>query len=265
MVKSTLSRSQSGEVHHQEAVEDLLTELSFVRKEASDEFYQFLQYDKLSSLATSLSSPSGSSSSCSPAQGATAVLFKRRRLLYLFVKDLSSGVSEEVLANKTERDAMSRSLKLNCVPLEWKIGGWTLVFFMNFGMLFYVYLFAIQQTHSRQVAWFQSFVMWILFEFFVASTCLVAVVHLLIPLYVLTDLKTIKRKVLTDLTMFRDKYLQTTTGALQLAPPKTEKSFNGSLPSISIPPGDWPRGVLMFRRVVSSFNSKLCGQRKSLE
>jgi hypothetical protein len=204
-MKSTLQRSQSEDLHHQEAVEDLITELHLVRKEASDEFRQFVQYDKLSSFAANLPSPASLSSSGTEA----AILLKRKRLLYLFVKDLSSGVSEEVLTNKSERrDAISRSSKVNCVPLKWKICGWILLALLDFGMLFYVYLFAIQQTHSRQLAWFQSFVMWILFEFFVASTCLVVVVHLLIPLSALTDLKKIKRKVLSDLTIFHEKYLQ---------------------------------------------------------
>jgi hypothetical protein len=76
---------------------------------------------------------------------------------------------------------------------------------MNFGMLFDVYLFAMTQTQSRQSAWFQSFVMWFLFDVFVSSTGVVLVTHLLIPLYVMSDIRTIKRKVLGDIKAFREK------------------------------------------------------------
>jgi hypothetical protein len=75
------------------------------------------------------------------------------------------------------------------------------------GLLFYVYLFALRQTHSRQSAWFQSFVMWLLFEVTVSSTGLVLLTHLLVPLFVMTDVSRLKEKVLRDLIKFRDNYL----------------------------------------------------------
>jgi hypothetical protein len=156
---------------------------------------------------------------------------KRRRLLFLFMKDLTSGVSGEVLSNKSQRDSMSsssssRSRIVEGVSLKWKLLAWLFVFLMNFGMLFYVFLFAMTQTHSRQSAWFQSFVMWFVFDVFVSSTGVVLVTHLLIPLYVMSDIRTIKRKVLGDIKAFREKQKQNPTAA-HLSP-QQQQQFNSA-------------------------------------
>ena len=128
---------------------------------------------------------------------------KRKRLLYLFVKDLSSGVSGDVLSNKDQRDSSIMQGRIERVSLEWKIAGWVFVIVLNVGLLFYIYLFAIRQTQSRQSAWFQSFVMWFVFDFFIAGTGVVLVTHLLIPLSVMSDIRTIKKKVVADIISFR--------------------------------------------------------------
>jgi hypothetical protein len=106
--------------------------------------------------------------------------------------------------------------------------GWLFVCLMNMGMLFYVYLFAMTQTQSRQSAWFQSFVMWFLFDVFVSSTGVVLVTHLLlIPLYVMSDtsIRTIKKKVLGDIKAFREK--QSKSDPNRAAPVKDEE-FNAA-------------------------------------
>jgi hypothetical protein len=129
---------------------------------------------------------------------------KRKRLLYLFVKDLSSGVCGDVLGNKDKRDRVMADK----VSLEVKVLGWLFVALLNLGMLVYVYLFAMSQTESRQVAWFQSFVIWLIFDLFVASTGAVFVTHLLIPLYILSDIRTIKKKVMDDIVSFQTLRMQ---------------------------------------------------------
>jgi hypothetical protein len=166
------------------AQENLLNELSSVRKEVFQEYQWFKEGAKRVYLDKT-----------------ACAIAKQRRLLYLFVKDLSSGVSGQVLGNKDQRDRVV----LEKVSWNWKAFGWLFVLLLNAGMLFYVYLFAVSQTHSRQAAWFQSFLVWFFFDLFVASTGAVLVTHLLIPLYVLSDIRTIKRKVLADIVSFRDK------------------------------------------------------------
>lgn len=173
---------------------DLMKELSNVRKNVASE-YQLLNRTGL--LNTDSLHPS-------------QALEYRKRLMYLFLKDLSNGLSGDILLDKSHRDASlsAKSRELNGISLYWKVIGWMVIFLMNFGMLFYVYLFAMNQTQSRQASWFWSFVIWIFFEIFVSSTALVCVVHILIPLYVMTDVSKTKEKVLLSLSSFRKKYLR---------------------------------------------------------
>jgi hypothetical protein len=191
---------------------DLTNEVSQVRKEVSHE-YKWMQ---------ALGSRSGldrrrvHADVCGPSE-ISVMLAKRRRLMFLFVKDLSRGVSGEMLLTKYEKDASVASSKkrpkLEGVSSRSKVHGWMFVGVLNLGMLFYVFLFAMRQTQSRQSAWFQSFVMWLLFEMVVSSTSLVVLTHLLIPLYVLADVSKLKEKVLGDLMAFREKYLERESAA----------------------------------------------------
>jgi hypothetical protein len=179
---------------HAEAVSDLTDEVSRVRHEVLKE-YRWMQ--KLLVKGSN--------------EDDAMMLTKRRRLLFLFVKDLSHGVSGEMLSTKADRDssvASKTKARLEGVPARAKVQGWVFVGMLDLGMLFYVFLFAMRQTHSRQSAWFQSFVMWLVFEVAVSSTGLVILTHLLIPLYVLADVSKLKEKVLGDLMAFRDKYLR---------------------------------------------------------
>ncbi len=130
---------------------------------------------------------------------------KRKKLISLFVKDLSSGLSGEVISNKEQRDSVNVSESVNgsSVSLESKVLGWVFVVSLNVGLLFYVYLFAMRQTQDRQSAWFLSFVMWFLFDFFIAGAGVILVTHLLIPLYIFSDIRTLKKKVLVEIQSFR--------------------------------------------------------------
>lgn len=188
-----------------------MNELSRVRKEVSAE-YKWLSHSE------------GDAEVDEKAQ-ATLQIMKRRRLLYLLMKDLSSGVSGDVISNKVERDSVSMALKINRVPASWKLFGWLAVAFLNLGMLFYVYLFAMSQTRSRQAAWLQSFLMWGVFEIFISSTGLVVFVHLLIPLYVLSDVCRLKEKVLASVLSFRERF-SSSQPSLFHPPPNTE--FNSA-------------------------------------
>jgi hypothetical protein len=185
-----LARLASGDNTHSTVQQNLAKELAVVRREVFEE-YRWLK------------------------EGADRVYVnkdacleaKRLRLLYLFVKDLSSGVSGEVLSKKAERDGVV-SKRIGGVWWVWKLLGWLFVILMNLGMLLYVYLFALRQTNSRQLAWVQSFVTWLIFDLFIAGTGVVLLTHLLIPLYVMSDIRTIKRKVLGDIVAFQDRLKQ---------------------------------------------------------
>ena len=181
-----LSRLSSQDSTNSAIQQNLVKELAVIREEV------FTEYEWFTDVAERVYA---NKEACMEA--------KRMRLLYLFVKDLSSGVSGEVLSKKAQRDSLLR--KGDRASWKWQAMGWAFVVLLNLGMLFYVYLFAMSQTQSRQSAWFWSFVMWFFFDVFVASTGVVLVTHLLIPLYVLSDVRTIKRKLLADITAFREK------------------------------------------------------------
>jgi hypothetical protein len=191
-----VSRRQAADNYHKETttVTDLMKELSEIRKEVTHEYQWFQGFGQEVHDRESI------------------ILAKRKRLLFLFVKDLATGVSGETLSNKSLRDASvvsSRTRMLqDGVPFFQFVVTWIFVALLNVGLLFYVYLFAINQTHSRQSAWFHSFLMWLVFEVFVSSTGLVILTHLLIPLYVLVNVSKIKVKVLNDLILFREEYLR---------------------------------------------------------
>jgi hypothetical protein len=184
-----LSRLASQDSTHSIVQQNLAKELAAVRREVFEEYHWFKEgADRVYA----------NKDACLEA--------KRLRLLYLFVKDLSSGVSGEVLSKKARRDGVAK--RIGDVSWKWKFLGWLFVILMNLGMLLYVYLFALRQTKSRQLAWVQSFVVWLIFDLFIAGTGVVLVTHLLIPLYVMSDIRTIKKKVLGDVVAFQDRLKQ---------------------------------------------------------
>jgi hypothetical protein len=189
------SRLSKSAPQHREVTTDLLKVLGKVRKEV------LLEYQSLKELG-------GPTEILSMKEKDLVELKKRKRLLCLFVKDLSSRASGEVVSSKSQRDSQISGGLVGRVSWELKWMAGLLVGLMDVGMLFYVYLFAMNQTRSRQHAWFLSFLMWLGFEIFVSSTALVLVLHLLIPLYVWSEVSEVKQKVLRDLMTFREKYLQ---------------------------------------------------------
>jgi hypothetical protein len=68
----------------------------------------------------------------SPTDIKNALLLRRRRLLSLFVQDLSSGVSGVILSNKSQRDTVAM-LRLEKVAWRRKSASWLFVGLMNLG------------------------------------------------------------------------------------------------------------------------------------
>jgi hypothetical protein len=124
-----------------------------------------------------------------------------RKLLFLFQCDLLPGICGKILEAKSSRD----SCTVGTVSYAAKIAGWTFLFLMNVGMLFYILLFALTQTGPRQNAWFQSFALWLVVEILMVSTGIVFVTHILIPSLVMKDLSQIKRRLLDNIREFNNK------------------------------------------------------------
>lgn len=124
-----------------------------------------------------------------------------QKILFLFQCDLLPGVSGRILELKSTRDKS----KLKYVSWLQKCLAWLFLFALDCGMLFYIFLFALTQTGSRQNAWFQSFAMWIVVEICLVSTAIVFVSHIVVPLLVMKDITQIKRRLIEDIREFNDK------------------------------------------------------------
>ena len=129
---------------------------------------------------------------------------KRKRLNFLFVKDLLDGVNGAILDHKDRRDNETK----NQVPSWHKVLGVIFLLVTSLGMLYYVYLFAMRQSSSRQRAWFNSFVVWLIFEICLISTGLVFVEHVLIPLWSMKEVQRVKEKIVSDILSFQKKVNQ---------------------------------------------------------
>ena len=70
---------------------------------------------------------------------------KAKRLLFLFQLDLLPGVNGQILEAKGMRDNKND----RCVPAYAKYLGWGFVLLINLGMIYYILLFALNQTEYR--------------------------------------------------------------------------------------------------------------------
>lgn len=123
-----------------------------------------------------------------------------RRLLFLFQKDLLPGVNAMILESKGKRDFVADVHK---VERYQKALAWGFILMLNTTLLFYIYLFAIQQSSDRQEAWFVTFLIWLILEVCLMSTFVVFVTHFLIPSIVMQDLKKVKRRLLQTIRDYK--------------------------------------------------------------
>ena len=70
---------------------------------------------------------------------------KGKRLLFLFQLDLLPGVNGQILEAKGKRDNKQE----RCVPAYAKYFSWNFILILNIGMLYYILLFALNQTEYR--------------------------------------------------------------------------------------------------------------------
>ena len=121
----------------------------------------------------------------------TSVADKRKRLTYLFMKDMLDGVNGMILDHKDRLDNEIRQY----TSLTAKIISSVFILLVCLAMLLYLYLFAMRQTIDNQSAWLKSFLMWLFFEIFLVCTGLVLIEHVLIPLWSMRSVQTVKKKI----------------------------------------------------------------------
>ena len=129
----------------------------------------------------------------------TADSARGNRLLFLFQRDLMPGINSMILESKGNRDSV---LSAN-VEVYQKWLAWFFILILNASLLFYIYLFAISQSVTRQTAWFQTFVIWLVLEIVAVSTIVVYVTHFLIPTLVMRDLGRVKRRLLKTIQTYK--------------------------------------------------------------
>jgi hypothetical protein len=193
-------------------IDNFLKELRDVRTGVQKEYNWFKDHS---------SSPSSSSNSNSSSD------LQRKRLIYLFINDLTIGVSGGVTGNILQSKYNRDTLKDQPISLWVKCLTWLTLFLVNMAFLFYIYLFAMQQTQQRQRAWFQSFLIWLIFEMFISSSAVVLLTHLLIPLWAYSDVRKIKSKLLSDLLVYRTR----STKLLNKANRTQKRNLNSLFPS----------------------------------
>jgi len=125
---------------------------------------------------------------------------KGQRLLYLFSKDMLVSTNKAILHNKAQRGKQPQKRKWSEKAL-----GWTFLVLLNLGLLFYVMLFALQKSPYKQKAWFLSFVVWLLLEIFIVSCAVVFLTHILIPSWIMRDLKKLKQFLMDEIMDYRDR------------------------------------------------------------
>jgi hypothetical protein len=121
-----------------------------------------------------------------------------KRLLYLFQKDLSPGITGEILESKDQRD----NITLKPVSQKIKFLAWFFLGVLDLGMLFYVFLFALSQDSHRQAAWGRSLGIYLLLDIVLISTLMVIFMHVLLPSLIMRDVGKIKKKVTESIKEF---------------------------------------------------------------
>jgi len=124
---------------------------------------------------------------------------RTRRLLFLFQCDLLPGISGQILSSKGARESASAG----AVTVDQKLAAYTVILAVNAAMLFYIFLFALQQTKYRQNAWLQSFLLWLMTEIVFSSTIVVLVMQFVVPSLIMKDISKLKHKIADILRDFR--------------------------------------------------------------
>ena len=141
---------------------------------------------------------------------------RQNRLLYLFQCDLLPGLSGKILDLKVHRDDGEAHYNDGIITPWAKALAYICVCGVNACMLFYVFLFALRQTKSRQDAWLRSFLTWLGMDTILVCTLVVVVSNIVIPTYIMRDLSTLKERLLSTLRAYKRRLGQptssTTTG-----------------------------------------------------
>jgi hypothetical protein len=134
------------------------------------------------------------------------------RLLVLFQKDLLVGLSGEIVEKKS---IQGKRIEIHPVSKWTKVGGFVFIFLLNMSLLFYIFLFAINQTQARQSAWVKSFLIWLALEIFLVSSLVMVVSEFIVPSLVFSEVKKIKTKMIDMVYLYQSKLVDARSSLLE--------------------------------------------------
>ena len=118
---------------------------------------------------------------------------KGKRLIRLFQQDMMPGLSGKVLETTGSQD---KSVKPTPRPVWQHAVGWAIIVGMDTVMLFYIFLFSIQQSNEQQDAWLKSFLVFIFMDIVFVATLIVYVKKIWIPSFAMKDLYKIRDRMM---------------------------------------------------------------------
>ena len=131
-------------------------------------------------------------------------------LLLLFQKDLLSGLSGEIVDKKS---MLRKHKKLKPVSKWLKLFGFLIILVLDSTMLFYIFLFAVNQTEERQSAWVQSFLIWLAMEILLVSSFVMVMSEFVVPSLIYSEAKKIKNKMIDTVHRYQEKILNDGSGS----------------------------------------------------
>jgi hypothetical protein len=147
------------------------------------------------------------------------------RLLVLFQKDLLPGLRGEITEIKSIR---GKQASLKHVTIWEKILGFMLIVLLNLGMLFYIFLFALEQSQTIQSAWVQSFLVWFTMELFLVSGFAMVMSEFMVPFLVFTEMKKLKLKMIDAVYAYQSTLLHGSGHLDTSSNPALQSSFNSA-------------------------------------
>ena len=89
------------------------------------------------------------------------------------------------------------------VELWKKVLAWLYIITTNAILMFYVFLFGVQESSQRQTNWLTTFITWLVLEIFLINTLVVVLSNIYVPSMLMSDLKIVKERLLTTIEEYR--------------------------------------------------------------
>lgn len=120
-----------------------------------------------------------------------------KKIFHLFQTDVVPGLSGSVLKSCSQR----QFVKPMAVSRNTQIITWVIMIGVQVAMLFYMYLFLIQQTSRQQMAWIKSVYFMLVIEVVFTCSLNVVLMHVIIPKYMGEEVS--KAKIMMTLAIHR--------------------------------------------------------------